>query len=775
MPIRRSVLSAIGILVFGTAVLYGQQNDPFAGWDRQNPRPTAKKSAPKSQVVGVQYFSPGSEEVSSEDTTADTPDHKAFEAARQRMRERIETASSNKSETSRQSVATANSARTGTNSSPASARTAKPAVEADRPVAEWDVSTATGKLKNKGTAKTSADRASKPASSGKVQPAAFGEAPPNVGKKIVQVSQSDSDLEVGSDSAEGEEENPFASYLEKSASSKKSAEMPPEFSEQVSFGDEDEKAEALLNSAPASRKAAPVAAPSAELSSAKTPAAEASRGKSAPAKPVATESVPAKAVPVKAVSATRSAEVLSPAGSGIAAADSGPQSPGVTVQWVRRGEFNVGQECDIDLVVQNTSKSSVRSVMTEASIPEGLELVEAKPSAMEGSETPTWTFGELKPGETRTVAMKVIPRQRGDVRLDAFVRMTGFSSSEFSVQEPLISVEVSGPETVEVGQQAGYVVKVSNPGTGLANNVVIQAAIPEGLEHRSGSILSIDIGTLNAGESRQAKLSLTAVKGGVQDVAVRAIASGDLTDETTATVTVAEPQLKIAISGPEEQLAGRTSNYTMSVSNGGGVPSENVRAKYRIPEGFEFVSANRGGKYSKTDHSIEWFVGTLQPDGSSDFSLTLRATEPGELLHQAGVISEHGQVTMCDYNTVVEGMAALDLKIVSSSKDLAKGDDVTWEVRIRNTGSREASNVGMSCELPSGIKLVDAEGPTEHIAENGVMVFRSLPAIAPDEEVVYSIRATCLREGNHRLRLRVASESISEPLIGEESATVVER
>ena len=770
MPIRRSVLSAIGLLVFGTAVLHGQQNDPFAEWDRQNPRPTAKKAASKTPVAGVKYFSPGSEEeVSSENASVDTPDNKAFEAARQRMRERIETGSAKKA-AAQKPVASANASKPGTKSSSASSSNEKPAVEVDRPVAEWDVSTATGKLKSSGTAKTSLGRSSNQASSGKVQPAAFGETPRNPGKKIVQVSQSDSDLDVDSDSPEAEEENPFASYLEKSPSSKRSGEMPPEFSEQVAFGDEEEKAEALLKSASASRKSANIARPAAQLHSSKAPA-----GKSVGAKAVATTAAPAKSVPVKAVSASRSADALSATGSGIAAADSGPQSPGVTVQWVRRGEFNVGQECDIDLVVQNTSKSSVRSVMTEANIPEGLELVEAKPPAMEGSETPTWTFGELKPGETRTVAMKVIPRQRGDVRLDAFVRMTGFSSSEFSVQEPLISVEVSGPETVEVGQQAGYVVKVSNPGTGLANNVVIQAAIPEGLEHRSGSILSIEIGTLNAGESRQAKLSLTAVKGGVQDVAVRAIASGDLTDETTATVTVAEPQLKIAINGPEEQLAGRTSDYVMTVSNAGGVPSENVRAKYRIPQGFEFVSANRGGKYSKTDHSIEWFVGTLQPDGSSDFSLTLRATEPGELLHQAGVISEHGQVTMCDYNTVVEGMAALDLKIVSSSKDLAKGDDVTWEVRIRNTGSRAASNVGMSCELPSGIQLVDAEGPSEHIAENGVMVFRSLPTIAPDEEIVYSIRATCLREGNHRLRLRVASESISEPLIGEESATVVER
>ena len=777
MPIRRSVLSAIGLLVFGTAVLYGQQNDPFAEWDRQNPRPTAKKAASKAPVSGVKYFSPNSEkEVSSENAPADTPDNKAFEASRQRMRERIETGSANKSGALQKPVAAANAAKPETKSSSTSARKEKPAAEAHLPVAEWDVSTAAGKLKSNGTAKTSSDQSSKQTSSGKVQPAAFEETARNSGKKIVQVSQSDSDLEADSKSPEpAEEENPFASYLEKSSSSKKSAEMPPEFSEQFASGDEGEKAEALLKSAPASRKAAAIAKPAAPLNTSKAPASKAPVLNAPAEKPVATKSGSAKAVPVKTVSATRSAEAFSATGSTTVAADSGPQSPGVTVQWVRRGEFNVGQECDIDLVVQNTSKSAVRSVMTEAIIPEGLELVEAKPPAMEGSETPTWTFGELKPGETRTVALKVIPRQRGDVRLDAFVRMTGFSSSEFSVQEPLISVEVSGPETVEVGQQAGYVVKVTNPGTGLANNVVIQAAIPEGLEHRSGSILSIDIGTLNAGESRQAKLSLTAVKGGVQDVAVRAIASGDLTDETTATVTVAEPKLKIAINGPEEQLAGRTSDYTMTVSNAGGVPSENVRAKYRIPQGFDFVSANRGGKYSKTDHSIEWFVGTLQPDGSSDFSLTLRATEPGELLHQAGVISEHGQVTMCDYNTVVEGMAALDLKIVSSSKDLAKGDDVSWEVHIRNTGSRAASNVGMSCELPSGIQLVDAEGPSEHIAENGVMVFRSLPTIAPDQEIVYSIRATCLREGNHRLRLRVASESISEPLIGEESATVVER
>jgi hypothetical protein len=42
----------------------------------------------------------------------------------------------------------------------------------------------------------------KQASSGKVKPAAFGETPRNSGKKIVQVSQSDSDFDVDSESPE---------------------------------------------------------------------------------------------------------------------------------------------------------------------------------------------------------------------------------------------------------------------------------------------------------------------------------------------------------------------------------------------------------------------------------------------------------------------------------------------------------------------------------------------------------------------------------------------
>ena len=455
-----------------------------------------------------------------------------------------------------------------------------------------------------------------------------------------------------------------------------------------------------------------------------------------------------------------------------ASADNGPQSPSVTVQWIKHGGFNVGQECSVELVVKNTSQTVVRSVMTEAVIPDNVQLVEARPAAVEGSDTPTWTFGELQPGQSRSVMLKVIPQSRGDVRMEAFVRLTASSSSQFSVQEPMIGVAVTGPEKVEIGQQVGYVVRVSNPGTGLANNVIIQAAVPEGLEHRNGSLLTIEIGTLNPGESRQARLSLTAVQGGEQQLAVRVLADGGLSDQTTTAVVVAEPQLAIAIAGPKEPVAGRSENYTLTVSNSGNVQSANVRAKYRIPNGFTFVSADRGGKYVEIDQAVEWFVGTLQPDDSSVFMVVMTANETGEFVHQAGVISEHGHVTACELITDVTGSAALEIKIAADQREIRVGEEVRWEIKVSNTGSGEASNVGVSCELPAGFELIEANGPTKHIAENGVLVFRSIPAIDAGADAKIVIHGRCIREGNQRLRMRVASESINEVLIGEESASV---
>lgn len=454
----------------------------------------------------------------------------------------------------------------------------------------------------------------------------------------------------------------------------------------------------------------------------------------------------------------------------------GPQTPTVTLRWQHQGDFNVGQECRCDLLVENTGSASVRNVVAEAVLPDGLEVISAVPAPMASGGSATWSFGELKPGQGKKIELVVIPRRQGNVEMTAFVRMTGASSTSFTVQEPSVALKLEGPASIEVGQLVNYTVNVTNPGTGMARNVMIQAVVPDGLEHKRGKMLTIDIGTLNPGESRRARLSLTGTQGGDQKLAVRVVADGGLTDQTIETVAVAEPQLNIGVRGPAQCVASQPNNYEVIVVNEGKVDSNNVRAKYRVPNGFDFVSADRGGKFDAQENTIDWFVGTLEPGQLKHFNVSLRPSDSGEFKHQVGVISEHGKMTMAEHLSKVQGHAKLALTLASNTQRAsAAGGEASFEIRIQNVGNTLAEGVGVSCEVPPGLELVDISGPSEYLTDSGVIIFRALPSLQAGESAAFIVRTKCNRPGQHVARVRVASKSISKALIDEETVTGVSR
>lgn len=449
----------------------------------------------------------------------------------------------------------------------------------------------------------------------------------------------------------------------------------------------------------------------------------------------------------------------------------GAQQSRVTVEWVRREDFNVGQASQCELLVRNDGNKAVRSIEVEIVLPEGLQVTQAAPAPTSTSASATWAYQELAAGEQKTIKLTVIPQQPGDVRMDAFVRTTAATASLVSVKQPMLAITVGGPETVELGQQVHYTVTVKNPGTGRVNNVLIQAAIPEGLQHRQGGLLNIDVGTLNPGEQRQARLSLTGVKGGSRELSVRAVADSGLQEKSTTTIVVAEPKLRIGVRGPLIQMAGSTGDYELVVVNEGQAESNNVRARYQLPQGYDFVSASSGGHFNPEDSTIEWFLGTLSPKDAKRFQVALKATATGDAAHKVGVISEQGKVSTAGHQTKVKGNAKLELKLTSSKQSANVGEELIYKLKIDNVGQAAATNVGLSFEVPPGVDLVEVTGPSEYIADNGVVIFKSLPEMQDGKTVTFTIRARCTRSGEHKVRARVASQSIQRAIIAEESTT----
>lgn len=448
--------------------------------------------------------------------------------------------------------------------------------------------------------------------------------------------------------------------------------------------------------------------------------------------------------------------------------ESGPRTPMVTVEWVKKGDINVGQPAECELVVKNSGSVPAADIAIEAHFPSTVRLTRAVPEPSNANAAVTWNFSKLAPGESRTIEITMIPSKRGSLGTMAFVRFTGAASGQFEVQEPLLKLAVDGVGEALIGEPAPQVITVSNPGTGVARNVTIEALIPAGLEHPRGERLSMDIGSLSPGESRRVRLSLVAIAGGPQSLQIRAQADAELEQVTAAQVNVIAPSLKLAVNGPSLRYVGRSGKYDIVITNDGSVASSNVRAKYKVPDGFKFLKADRGGKFDQATRTVDWFVGGLEAGKSSTVSVQLQCEELGAFTHQAIAVSEHGARSVAQLDTRIEGSASLVLEIADQHDPIEIGNETSYEIRVRNEGSKAATNVGISCELSSGVELVSARGPGESISENGLVMFKSLPQLAPGQAAVFTVTVRGKIEGNHRFRARLASDSITEPLIFEE-------
>ena len=89
-------------------------------------------------------------------------------------------------------------------------------------------------------------------------------------------------------------------------------------------------------------------------------------------------------------------------------------------------------------------------------------------------------------------------------------------------------------------------------------------------------------------------------------------------------------------------------------------------------------------------------------------------------------------------------------------------------MKIKNDGSAPARSVGLACELAPGMTFISAEGPSDFIAEEGVVIFRALPELDAAKSATFRVKVSVAAPGTLRFRARLSSESVTEPLTTEE-------
>ncbi len=446
----------------------------------------------------------------------------------------------------------------------------------------------------------------------------------------------------------------------------------------------------------------------------------------------------------------------------------GPQESCVQVEWVKKTDISLGRECECDLVVTNTGDSAVRSIEVNAFLSKNVRLVTAEPGPESSEELLAWYLPELAAGGTQTIHLKLLPLAPGAITTHAEVRFSTGAAGQFEVTEPMLALQLDGPQQVLIGEAATQTILVSNPGSGVASNVRVEALIPTGLEHARGSQLLMDLGPLHPGETRSIRLPLAAIAGGKHTVQVTARAESDLQQQAAAEVTVIAPQVAAAIDGPSLRYIGRRATYTIQVKNDGSVATDNVRVMHKVPQGLTFVSAADGGQYDEGSRLLSWFVDRLEKGQQRELTATFACEEMGSFTHFVRATSAHGSVSDAQITTNVEGVSSLALDIQDLEDPVEVGSETAYEIRVKNEGSAPAKNVNVSCELPAGMTLVNVDAGIPFAAEQNMLVFQPISQIRPGETVTLRVHVKSAQAGNHRFRARLSSESIDEPLVGDE-------
>lgn len=450
----------------------------------------------------------------------------------------------------------------------------------------------------------------------------------------------------------------------------------------------------------------------------------------------------------------------------------GLQQPTLVIQKFAPGEIQVGKPAKFVVQVRNAGAQSADDVTVRDEIPQGTKLISTSPNASTEGGAIVWKLGKLSPGEDRTVEMQLMPTTEGEIGSVATVYYSAQASVKTKCTMPQLAIRMTAANEVMIGNQQHVKIEIKNPGTGDATHVMLFENVPPNVKHAAGPALEFEIGTLHPGETRELDLVLTAEKAGKVVNALTARADGSLQVQQQVEFEVIAPALTVDVNGPERRYLERPATYEVSVVNPGTAPAHDVQIVTKLPKGMKFVRANNMGEYDAATHAVYWSLAELPKGERGTVEVVAMPTETGQQTLQ---VEGHAQQGLTDHkqrDITVEGLAAIMFEVRDLEDPIEVGGETVYEIRVVNQGTKAATNVQVTCEIPPGMKVLSAEGEAAHKVMDSRLVFEPLQQLAPKADTVYRIRAQGLQAGDQRITVQVNTDDLQQPIRREESTRV---
>lgn len=450
----------------------------------------------------------------------------------------------------------------------------------------------------------------------------------------------------------------------------------------------------------------------------------------------------------------------------------GAQTPSVLVQKRAPGEIRVGKPAEFVINVKNVGTVPALDVRVFDTVPNGTRLESSLPPAEKVEDLLVWQLGDLGPGDERSIRVSLIPEVEGEVGSVARVTFEAAASVRTVATRPNVEFTYRAPEQVLIGQQIEIDVEIKNTGTGTADNVVVLAELPEGLDSPNGRSLKLPIGSMAPGAMHRDVLRLRATQPGLLTGQFRISDSDGVIDDADMNVQVISPKLDVALQGPSMRYLERQATYKVQIANNGTADASDIDLIVYLDRGLKFVSTEYQGKYDPDRHAVFWALEELRANEVGEVPLTLLPVEPGVQKVRVETTGALGISAKSERELAIETLAELSFTIADDQDPIEPGAFTTYEVRVKNTGSRDDTNVILEVQIPyPGLELVMAE-PSAGTDGRGKVIFEPIARIPAKGEQVYRVRVKGVQPDTHVMRATVVSSQSKRPVTKEESTTV---
>ncbi len=180
--------------------------------------------------------------------------------------------------------------------------------------------------------------------------------------------------------------------------------------------------------------------------------------------------------------------------------------------------------------------------------------------------------------------------------------------------------------------------------------------------------------------------------------------------QSTKTVQVVEPKLKLTLNGPDQRYTNTVADYELIVANPGTAPARKVRIQATLPVNGRLIKNSKlGAAYDPSTRRLQWMIDQIDSSSTPQkFTFQVRMGGTGTYEVFAEAVGEGGVKDKQLRHTEVVGMPDVNLVVSEKKRVVDVGGETTFFITLRNYGTKDAAHLAVIAALSPNLKYIDA-------------------------------------------------------------------